>query len=214
MIGTKPKNVEAYIASFPEEVQKVLEEIRAAIKKAAPEAEEKISYAMPTYVLHGNLVHFAAHKNHIGFYPVPSGIEAFKKELSGYKATKGSVHFPLDKPVPLQLIEKIVKFRVEENLRNAEKKKSLRTCKKGHKYYKSSDCPTCPECEKEKKPKDGFLALVSAPARRALENNGIHTLHQLSKYHETEILTFHGMGKSSIPKLRKALTDEGFDFRK
>jgi uncharacterized protein YdhG (YjbR/CyaY superfamily) len=113
-----------YIASFPKDVQKILESIRETVQKAAPEATEKISYGMPTFVLNGNLVHFAAFKNHIGFYPVPSGIEKFKKELSKYKGAKGSVQFPLDEPMPLELIRKIVKFRVKENLAKAKEKKS------------------------------------------------------------------------------------------
>ncbi len=107
--------IDEYIDSAPKEVQAVLNEIRATIKAAAPEATERIAYGMPTFFLNGNLIHFAAHKNHIGFYPTPSGIEKFKKELSKYEGAKGSVQFPLDKPMPLQLISKIVKFRVEEN---------------------------------------------------------------------------------------------------
>ena len=91
--------------------------------------------------------------------------------------------------------------------------KTLRTCPKGHRYYKSSDCPTCPICEEEKKPKDGFLSLLAAPARRALENNGITTLKQLSKFSEEEILKFHGMGKSSLPKLREALSENNLSFK-
>ncbi|MGG3574035.1 RNA polymerase alpha subunit C-terminal domain-containing protein [Bacillus gobiensis] len=92
-------------------------------------------------------------------------------------------------------------------------KKSLRTCDKGHKYYKSSDCPTCPVCEQERKPENGFLSLLSAPARRALENNGITSLQQLSIYSEREILQFHGMGPASLPKLRTALQTNGLSFR-
>ncbi|MBA2421832.1 MAG: DUF1801 domain-containing protein, partial [Chitinophagales bacterium] len=92
---------------------------RVIIRKAAPKAEETINYAMPTFTLNGNLVHFAAYKNHIGFYPTPSGIDAFKKELSLYKGAKGSVQFPIDKPLPWALITKIVKFRVKENLEKA-----------------------------------------------------------------------------------------------
>ncbi|MBW8351866.1 RNA polymerase alpha subunit C-terminal domain-containing protein [Bacillus sp. IITD106] len=91
--------------------------------------------------------------------------------------------------------------------------KSLRTCPKGHKYYKSTDCPTCPTCEEERKPSNGFLSLLSAPARRALENNGIHSLEKLSKYSEKEILQFHGMGPASLPKLRSALKESGLSFR-
>ncbi|ALC83459.1 MULTISPECIES: RNA polymerase alpha subunit C-terminal domain-containing protein [Bacillus] len=92
-------------------------------------------------------------------------------------------------------------------------KKSLRTCNKGHQYYKSSDCPTCPVCEEERKPESGFLSLLSAPARRALENNGITSLQQLSNYSEKEILQFHGMGSASLPKLRTALQTNGLSFR-
>ncbi len=91
---------------------------------------------------------------------------------------------------------------------------NLKTCKKGHQYFKSSDCPTCPICEKERKPKDGFLSLLGAPARRALENNGIKTLEKLSTFSEKEILEFHGMGPSSIPKLLLALKKEGLEFKK
>ncbi|WP_404452923.1 RNA polymerase alpha subunit C-terminal domain-containing protein [Virgibacillus necropolis] len=93
-------------------------------------------------------------------------------------------------------------------------KKNVRTCNKGHKYYKSSDCPTCPICEQERKPNDGFLSLLGAPARRALENNGISTLQQLSNFSESEILQFHGMGPSSIPKLRASLQTKGLSFKK
>ncbi len=92
-------------------------------------------------------------------------------------------------------------------------KKTLRTCPKGHQYYKSSGCPTCPKCEDEKKPAAGFLSLLSAPARRALENNGIKTVKQLAKFSEAEIMAFHGMGKSTIPKLREVLAEQGLSFK-
>ncbi|MBS4201722.1 RNA polymerase alpha subunit C-terminal domain-containing protein [Bacillus sp. FJAT-49732] len=91
--------------------------------------------------------------------------------------------------------------------------KNLRTCHKGHKYYKSTDCPTCPICEQERKPSNGFLSILAAPARRALENNGITSLEMLSKYSEKEILQFHGMGPASLPKLRSALKENGLSFR-
>ena len=127
MTTTKPDSIDDYIAGFPKEIQAILEQIRMTIKQAAPEAKEAIKYAMPTFILHGNLVHYAAFKNHIGFYPVPSGIEAFKKELAVYKGAKGSVQFPLDQPMPLDLISKIVKFRVKENSgkQKNEKRKAL-----------------------------------------------------------------------------------------
>ena len=118
---TVPKNIDEYIADFPKDVQKILEQVRATIKKAAPAAEEKISYGIPTFTLNGNLVHFGGFKNHIGFYPTPTGTETFEKELSVYKTGKGSVQFPLDKPMPLRLITQIVKFRVQKNLAKAKK---------------------------------------------------------------------------------------------
>src|SRR5215211_7131678 len=118
------KTIDGYIDMFPEDVRMILNELRQTIKDAAPGAEETINYQMPTFTLHGNLVHFAAFKNHIGFYPTPSGIEAFKKELSAYKGAKGSVQFPIDQPLPLPLIRKIVEYRVKENVERKQKKKS------------------------------------------------------------------------------------------
>jgi uncharacterized protein YdhG (YjbR/CyaY superfamily) len=116
---TTPKDIDSYIAGFPQDVQVILQELRAVIKQAAPQAEEAISYQIPTFRLKGNLVHFAAFKNHIGFYPTSSGIEKFKNELSAYELARGTVRFPLDRPLPLGLISKIVKFRVKENLERA-----------------------------------------------------------------------------------------------
>jgi uncharacterized protein YdhG (YjbR/CyaY superfamily) len=112
-------SIDAYIATFPKDVQEILEALRATIRAAAPDAEEKISYQMPTFALNGNLVHFAVLKNHIGFYPTSSGIEAFKQELSPYAGTKGAVRFPITQPLPLDLISRIVHFRVAENLAKA-----------------------------------------------------------------------------------------------
>jgi len=121
---TTPKNVDEYIDGFPEEVQKRLKKIRSLITKAAPKAKESISYGMPGYKLDGVLVYFAAYKNHIGFYPMPSALENFKKEVSEYKSAKGSVQFPHDKPLPTTLISHMVKLRVAENkLKAAAKKK-------------------------------------------------------------------------------------------
>lgn len=119
---SKLQNIDEYIGQFPVEVQEILQEVRHTIREAAPGAREKISYQMPTFDLHGNLVHFAAFKNHIGFYPTPSGIEAFASELAGYESSKGAVQFPIDQPMPLDLIGRMVKFRVEENRKRAEAK--------------------------------------------------------------------------------------------
>lgn len=121
-----PRNIDEYIAGCPEHVQEKLHELRATIIKAAPSAEEKISYRMPAFTLNGILVYFAAQTSHIGFYPTSSGVTAFKQEITGYKSSKGAIQFPLDKPLPLELITRIVKFRVKENselIKSAKKKK-------------------------------------------------------------------------------------------
>lgn len=120
---TTIETIDEYIAGYPIEVQATLNQVRATIKKAAPNAEESINYGIPTFKLNGNLVHFAAFKKHIGFYPTPSGIEKFKKELSAYEGAKGSVKFPLGEKIPYGIITKIVKFRVKENLEQMKLKK-------------------------------------------------------------------------------------------
>ena len=116
------KSIDEYILQFSPEIQEKLQALRSIIKESAPDAEEKMSWQMPTFALYGNLVHFAAHKKHIGFYPGASGIEAFKPKLSEYKGSKGAVQFPLEKPLPYELISEIVKFRVAENIKKAEGK--------------------------------------------------------------------------------------------
>lgn len=115
--ATDVTTIDEYIQGFPADVQAILSELRSTIRQSAAQAAEKISYGIPTFYLNGNLVHFAAFKHHIGFYPAPSGIARFKKELKKYKSAKGSVQFPLDEPLPLELIAAIVKFRVGENSR-------------------------------------------------------------------------------------------------
>ena len=112
----QPKTIDEYIQTFPEEVQIILEKMRQTIRKAAPEAEEAISYQIPTFKLNGNLVHFAAFKNHVSFFPTARGVEAFKKELSRFKGSRGTVQFPLDRPIPYDLVRKITVFRRKENL--------------------------------------------------------------------------------------------------
>jgi uncharacterized protein YdhG (YjbR/CyaY superfamily) len=118
-----PKDIDEYIASFPSDVRDLLEKVRMTIRSAAPHAEERISYQMPTFAQKGDLVHFAAWTKHIGFYPGSSGVASFKRELSAYVGAKGSVQFPLDKPIPFGLISRIVKFRVKENLQKAAAKR-------------------------------------------------------------------------------------------
>lgn len=120
---TTPKDIDEYIAGFPSNLQTILEKIRMTITKAAPDAEETIKYQMPTFTLNGNLVHFAVYKNHIGFYPVPRGVSPFKNELAAYEGPKSTARFPFDKPIPFDLISRIVKFRVKKNLEKAKGKK-------------------------------------------------------------------------------------------
>ena len=110
------QSIDEYIAQFPPEIREKLQEIRKIIREAAPDAEEKISYRMPAFALNGILVYFAAFKNHLGFFPTASGVEGFKDQLTGYKISKGTIQLPLDQPIPVDLIRKIVRFRVEENL--------------------------------------------------------------------------------------------------
>lgn len=203
----KANTIDEFISQFPAKQQKLMQQLRKTILKAAPNAGETISYGIPTFTLHGNLVHFSAYEHHIGFYPGAAGIANFMDEIAKYKFAKGSVQFPIDEPMPLDLIKRITKFRIQQNTEKALKK-NLRTCTKGHQYLKSSDCPTCPICEKERAPKEGFMSVLSAPARRALENEGIKTLKQLAKYSEAELLALHGIGATTIPKLNAALKNE------
>ncbi|MBC7487358.1 MAG: DUF1801 domain-containing protein [Cytophagaceae bacterium] len=210
MITKKTINaIDLYIADFSLATQKLLQQVRATIRKAALDAEDKIGYGIPTFVLHGNLVYFAGYKHHIGFYPGANGIATFSKEMSAYKQSKDAVRFPLEKAMPL--ITKINKYRVKQNLEK-EKQKKLRTCPKGLPYYKSSDCLTCPICESQRKPRTGFLSALSAI--RVLESKKIKTLKQLSKFSEAEILQLYGIGPSAIPKLRNALKNESLPFKK
>lgn len=111
------KNIDEYIKNYPKDVQVMLKQLRATIRKAAPKAEEAIKYGIPTFVLNGNLVHFGGFKKHIGFFPGASGVKEFKKVLSAYKTTKGTIQFPLEKKLPLGLVTRIVTFRIKENLR-------------------------------------------------------------------------------------------------
>ncbi|HEU5051864.1 MAG TPA: DUF1801 domain-containing protein [Hanamia sp.] len=175
------KNIDEYISSFPASTSKLLKQVRMIVRKAAPKAEETISYGMPAFKYKGRvIIYFAGYKNHIGVYATPSAHEAFKKELSVYKQGKGSVQFPLVEPLPLDLISRMVKFRVSQ----------------------------------QDEPVSDSFASLSAPARRALQSNGIKTLEHLSKYSEKEILKFHGIGKTTIPVLDKALKEKGMGFRK
>ena len=185
------KDVDAYLAMQTETARTDLEQLRQIIKAAAPGAEETIGYGMPMYKLNGQLVAFAAAKNHYGFYPCNGAtVIKFKDELKGYDTTKGSIHLPIDKPLPVALIKKIIKSRIQENAEKAKLKK-----------------------EAEAKPKQGLLPKLGAPAQRALANAGIATLKQLSAHSEASIRKLHGMGPSSIPKLKQALAEQGMTFK-
>lgn len=176
--------IDEYIEQFPTEVKTILIKLKSVILKAAPSSSEMIKYGIPTFYLEGNLVHFAAYKHHIGFYPAPSGLKAFQKEINQFQNSKGAVQFPIDKPLPYDLITKIVKFRVKENIAKAVPNKQQ------------------------------FIPGLSAPAVRALENAGIKTIKQLAKYSEKDILALHGIGPSSILKLKLALAAEKLSFKK
>jgi uncharacterized protein YdhG (YjbR/CyaY superfamily) len=131
--STQPTTIDEYIADFPRDVQPLLEKVRAAIRKAAPDATEAISYQMPTFKLQGNLIHFAGYNHHIGLYPGSRPIEAFKDELTKYKTSKGTVQLPLDKPIPVGLIGKLTKFCVKRNLEKAISRKGAKVSRKGAK---------------------------------------------------------------------------------
>jgi uncharacterized protein YdhG (YjbR/CyaY superfamily) len=202
------KDINGYIAQFPAEVRVQLEKLRVAIHKAAPQAQECISYGMPAFKLHTVLVYFAANKNHLGFYPTSSPIVVFEKELKKFVTSKGAVQFPFNQPLPVELIQRMVKYRVQQDTEKAAEKnikKNQRTCANGHTYIKSSDCPTCPKCEKERKPEADFLSAFGTPARRALENAGITTLKKLRACTEAQLLALHGFGPSSLPKVKQVL---------
>lgn len=171
--------IDEYISKFPKETAKILRQVRIAVSNGAPKAEETISYGMPAFRYKGKIIiYFAGYKNHIGLYATPAAHTTFQKELSVYKQGKGSVQFPIDQPMPLDLIKRIVMFKVKQ----------------------------------QDEPIDDFLAGLSAPARRALQNNGIKTIKDLSKLTEEEVLQLHGIGKTAIPVLQKALKEKGLSF--
>jgi uncharacterized protein YdhG (YjbR/CyaY superfamily) len=124
--GRQVRTIDEYIGTFPPKVQKILEQLRSAISETAPEAAETIKYGIPTFTLNGNLVHFAAFAHHIGFYPTPSAIDAFKKDLSPYTTSKGTVQFPIDDPIPFDLVRRMVRFRVKENLEEGLNNSNIR----------------------------------------------------------------------------------------
>ena len=181
------KQIDEYILTFPDETQTKLNKLRSIIQKEVPNATETFKYAMPTYDLYGNLVHFAGYKNHIGFYPAPSGLKAFKDEITKYPNSKGAVQFLLDQELPVELIQKIIQFRMKEN---------------GEAFVRGN-----------KKAVYFFIDGLSAPAQRALITNNITNLAELANFTLTEILSFHGIGKTAIPILEKAISDHNLTFK-
>ena len=181
------KEIDEYILSFPNETRVKLNTLRSIIQKEVPNAIETFKYEMPTFDLYGNLVHFAGYKNHIGFYPNPSGLQAFKAEIDKYNNSKGAVQFPLDQDLPIELIQKIIQYRIKENSDSFIKgnKKAV--------YF--------------------FIEGLSAPAQRALVSKNITNLVELSNFTNTEILSLHGIGKTAIPILEKALFDYNLTFK-
>ena len=195
--------IDQYIEDFPPTIQKILASIRSTIQKTVPQAQEAIKYGIPTFVLGGNLIHFAAFKHHIGIYPGPVGIAAFEKELSRYQTSKGAIQLPLDEPIPLNLIKKIVEFRVQQT----EMKLKLKSAKSKKATSKTAT-------PKKAVDANAFLPTISAPARRALAGEGISNLKQLSKYSASQLLELHGMGPGSIPKIEEALKAEGLTLKR
>jgi len=188
----KAENIDAYIEQFPADVQKQLQRLRRLVKKSAPKAEETISYGMPAFRQNRVLVYFAGYKNHIGFYPTGSGIKKFAKEIQGYVHSKGAVQFPIDAPLPADLIKSIVVFRVAEDNAVADLKKQ-----------KQQTIIT----------DKNFAAGLSAPAQRALVYAGIKTIRQLAKWSEADLLKLHGLGPSAMPKIKSLLAERGLALK-
>lgn len=180
----KPQSIDEYIDPFPAEIAAKLVQMRRAIRQAAPKATEVISYGMPAFKQNRVLVYFAAAKKHLGFYPTSGPIEIFKKDLKSYNTSKGAVQFPLEKALPIALIKKIVRYRQAEDERLHQTTATA-----------------------------GFLATLGAPARRALQGKGITSEKKLAQYTEEEILSLHGLGPSSMPKLKAALKTVGLSFK-
>ena len=220
-----PNDVDSYIAEAPKDVQGKLKKLREIIRKAAPQAGEKISYRMPYYAYKGRLAYFAVFKKHIGLYIPPPVIAEHKKELKEYGTSMATVRFTLDKDLPAALIRKLIKARLKKNEEKGKKgsspqsaakkpKGKLTICSRGHKFYKSSGCPVCPICwpGRYKKLKSDFPDTLAAPALRALHNEKITSLVQLAKHTEAEIAKLHGIGPNAISKLREALKAKGLSF--
>lgn len=202
--------IKTYFSAFPMEVQQRLAKLREFIKRQIPEAEELISYGIPTFKYFHNLVHYAGYEHHIGFYPGADAMKHFAQELSAYKSGKGSVQFPLNEEIPLDLIKRMVNYRVEENNKKLLQNARYSMCVNRHVHLKKVVCPICgqPDVLKE----DDF-SMLSNPAQRALAANGIDTWKSLANYDVNTILSWHGIGKSAIPKLREECEKRGLKLK-
>ncbi len=209
----KPVDVDTYIRQSAKDVRPVLKSIRAIVKKMAPAAEELISYGIPTFKLDKKpLVYFAGFTSHVSLFPAISANEDFEKLFREYRTGKGTIQFPLNKPIPLELVERFVNFRLQEHTSRSDiKKASGKSSKPNSNVSKKKQAFQKLRGNETIKP-NGFLTELSAPARRALANKGIDSLAALAKYSEKEIRRLHGIGKTSIPILKQALAEEGLSF--
>ncbi len=213
------KTIDGYIKRFPKDVQGILQQVRRVIRSVAPGATEGISYQMPAFKIERKwLVGFAGWDKHIGLYPGGEATSVFKKEVAKYKHAKGSIQFPIDKPMPVALIKKLVRYRVKavKGTLGNDMKKEWKICSRGHRFQKSSLCPVCPICwpGQRKKLQSDFPEKLGAPALRALHNAKIKNLAQLAKHTEADILELHGMGPKALSMLKPALKKAGYAFKK
>lgn len=199
------KDVELYIASFAKPVQKLLRQMQATIKMAAPDAKESLSYGIPTFKLKRNLVHYAAFKDHIGFYPGPSGITAFKIEIAKFESSKGAIRFPLNKPLPVSLVTKITKFRVKEELTSGKPKTES-------KRDRRVACDPERVASFDYSKLDPAFEALGTPAKRALISHKILKPKDLAKWRKKDVLSLHGIGPSSLPTLNRALSKAKLRF--
>lgn len=198
--------IDKFILGFPEPVQTKLHQLRNLILKEFPELEEKISYGIPSYYSNGPLVHFSGFKSHIGFYPAPSAIVHFQKELSIYKTSKGAIQFPLEQNLPVELIRNILRFRMQENCKKSKVAKGIsQTCVRGHVFLKSSSCPVCPKCEAMREDYPEWMRVFAAPARRALLLKSISKPEDLKKFTLEELHSLHGIGPGALNLIKKLL---------
>lgn len=216
------KDVRSYIAAAPKEVRTKLLQLRTLIRSVAPEAEEKIAYGMPGYKLRGKpFAYFAAFKDHVSFFPASGTfLKAHAAALRKYKTGKGTVQFPLDEPLPLPLLRRLVRARMTDLVSAAvssPRKGVRRTCSRGHVFYKSSDCPVCPKCwsgHYRAKGAGDLPATIGAPALRALLRAKITSLAALARRTEAEVAELHGMGPKALGLLKSAMRTKGRSFRK